>query len=47
MGSNVPNKEPLGIFSYILYVFKIGTKSVLDVLSKECTKSRGIIPHGK
>ena len=47
MGSNVPNKDPLGIFSYLLEVFKIATKSVLGVLSKECTKSRGIIPHGK
>ena len=35
MGSNVPNKDPLGIFSYLLEVFKIGTKRVLGVLSKE------------
>ena len=47
MVSNVPNKDPLGIFSYLIDVFKIGTKSVLGVLSKECTKSKGIIPHGK
>ena len=47
MGSNVPNKEPLGIFSYLLDVFKIGTKSVLGILSKECTMSQGIIPCGK
>ena len=47
MGSNVPNKDPLGIFSYLLEVFKIDTKSVLGVFSKECTKSRGIIPCGK
>ena len=47
MLSNVPNKEPLGIFSYLLDVFKIGTKGILGVLSKECTNSKGIIPHGK
>ena len=47
MVSNVPNKEPLGIFSYSLDVFRIGTKSVLGILSKECTRSKGIIPHGK
>ena len=35
MGSNVPNKEPLEIFSYLLGVFKIGTKSVLGILSKD------------
>ena len=35
MGSNVPNKDPLGIFSYLLEVFKIGTKSVLGALLKE------------
>ena len=46
MGSNEPNKDPLEIFSYLLEAFKIGTKSVLGVLLKECTKSRGIIPRG-
>ena len=47
MVSNIPNKEPLGIFSYLLDVFKIGTKNVLGILSKQYTKSKGIIPHGK
>ena len=47
MGSDVPNKEPLAIFSYLLDVFKIGTKSDLGILSKECTKSKGIIPCGR
>ena len=47
MGSNVPHKDPLGKSSYLLEVFKIGTKSVLGVLLKESTKSQGIIPCGK
>ena len=34
MGSNVPDKDPLGIFSYLLEVFKIGTKSVPGVCQK-------------
>ena len=40
MGSNVPNKEPLEIFSYLLDVFKIGTKSVLGICQKNALSLR-------
>ena len=47
MGSNVPNKELLAILLYLSDVFKIGMYKVLGILSKVCTKSRGIIPCAK